>query len=134
MSRWQPVLLPSDESPPEASRIPRSDRGIRTLAVLAASITLLLIAVGALVRATGSGLGCPGWPKCFGRWIPPLRFHAVIEYSHRFTAFIDVLAIAVLAVAAWRRYRHVPRVFWPSVTALGLVVLQAILGAIVVKG
>src|SRR6266542_5603956 len=111
MSRWQPVVLPAerpDSQPPPAAR---SNPGIRSLAVVASVLTILLIAIGGLVRATGSGLGCPGWPKCFGRWVPPLEYHAVIEYSHRFTAFVDVLAIGVLAVVAWRRFRHVSRVF-----------------------
>jgi heme A synthase len=134
MSRWQPVLLAPEEPDSETKRLPRSTAGIGALAVTASGLTILLIAIGGLVRATGSGLGCPGWPKCFGRWIPPLEYHAVIEYSHRFTAFLDVVAIGALAVVAWRGYRRVARLFRPAVAAFGLVILQAILGGIVVRG
>jgi heme A synthase len=66
--------------------------------------------------------------------VPPLEYHAVIEYSHRFTALIDVVAIGVLAAVAWRWFRLVSRVFWPSAAAFGLVILQALLGAVVVRG
>jgi len=93
------------------------------------------VALGGLVRATGSGLGCTGWPKCSAtRWFPPLQYHALIEYSHRFTAFVDILLVALLAVVAWRRYRDAPRVVGSCMAAAGLIVVQAVLGGIVVKG
>ena len=101
----------------------------------ATTATFVLIAVGALVRATGSGLGCTGWPKCTpDRWLPPVEYHAIIEYTHRMTAFIDVVLIVWLAALAWRRYRAVRRVFRPVMAAAIFVIFQAVLGGIVVKG
>ncbi|HEY8922001.1 MAG TPA: COX15/CtaA family protein, partial [Candidatus Limnocylindria bacterium] len=48
------------------------------LAVAASIATYVLIVVGGLVRATDSGLGCPDWPACFGKWVPPAELHAWI--------------------------------------------------------
>jgi len=104
------------------------------LTIATTASTVLLITVGGLVRATGSGLGCPGWPTCFGRWIPPLEYHAVIEYSHRLLASVVVVLICLQAVVAWRQYRRVKQILWPALSAVGLVVLQAALGGIVVEG
>jgi heme A synthase len=124
----------SPDAPGASNRTGRPDRALRILAVSAMVTTFLLVGIGGLVRATGSGLGCPGWPKCFGRWVPPLEYHAVIEYTHRLAAAVTVALIGTLAVVAWRRYRDVPRVFFPAVVSLGVVVLQAGLGAVVVEG
>lgn len=105
------------------------------MAVAALAITYLLIAVGGLVRATGSGEGCTGWPKCSaGRWLPPLEYHALIEYSHRMTAFLDIVVVGLLALVAWGGYRRIERVVRPAVAAAALIVVQAVLGGIVVKG
>ena len=104
------------------------------LTIATTATTVLLIAAGGLVRATDSGLGCPGWPTCFGRWIPPLEYHAIIEYSHRLLASVAVVLIGIQAVVAWRTYRRVPQIVRPALAAVVLVLVQAALGGIVVEG
>ena len=60
----------------------------RRLSVAAIAFTYALIVIGGIVRVSGSGLGCPDWPTCYGSVLPPLVIHAIIEFSHRFTAGI----------------------------------------------
>ena len=104
------------------------------LAVAAAVATFVLIAVGGLVRATDSGLGCPDWPLCFGDWLPPADLHAWIEHTHRLIAavFVGPLvgAVALITVLGSRR-RDTPLVL-AAVAAGVLVVAQSLLGAAVV--
>jgi protoheme IX farnesyltransferase len=103
----------------------------RRLAVVTVAATFVLIAVGGLVRATDSGLGCPDWPRCFGRLVPPAELHAWIEHSHRLIAAAVMVLVALLVVAAWRtgQERVVRRA---SVAALVMVLAQAVIGAFVV--
>ncbi len=130
------------------SLAPRPHRdGFTRLALATTIATYLLIAVGALVRAAGAGLGCPDWPRCFGRWVPPTRaeqlpagfdpaqFDATntwIEYLNRLTGVVIGLLIFATLIAAWRRYRRQPHVFWPSLMAFLLVGFQGWLGGRVV--
>ncbi|MCA9832141.1 MAG: COX15/CtaA family protein [Dehalococcoidia bacterium] len=102
------------------------------LAFATVIMTLVLIAVGVLVRATGSGLGCPDWPTCHGGVVPPEHKHAMIEMSHRYTASLVGFMVIGVAALAWRHYRHVPAVFWTALLTVPLVGLQGLLGAITV--
>jgi heme o synthase len=103
----------------------------RRLAVVTIAANFVLIAVGGLVRATDSGLGCPDWPRCFGQLVPPAEFHAWIEHSHRLVASVVMVLVALLVVAAFRT-RQPPAVRRASIAALVMVLAQAIIGAFVV--
>jgi heme A synthase len=121
-------------------------RPFRILAWVAATATYLLIVVGAIVRITGSGMGCGDhWPLCNGHLFPPLDDIAtVIEWTHRLLAAIVSFPVFLLAVYAWwlRRapsaFRRSPESSGPPPStaaywALGLLIPQALLGAITVK-
>ena len=103
----------------------------RRLAVVSTAATFVLIAVGALVRATDSGLGCPDWPRCFGRLVPPAELHPWIEHSHRLVAAAVVVLVALLAVAAWRT-GQARGVRLAAAAAVVMVLSQALIGALVV--
>ena len=107
-------------------------RTFRTLATATVVTTLLLIAWGGVVRATGSGDGCPDWPTCFGAWIPRLEYHTLIEYTHRFLAVLaGTLTLALCGVGAWSLFRHaaVDRIAAIcSVVLLPLFIAQAAIG------
>ena len=104
------------------------------LAVAAAVATFVLIAVGGLVRATDSGLGCPDWPLCFGDWLPPADLHAWIEHTHRLTAavFVGPLVGAVGLITVFTRRRRDLPLLGAAVVAGVLVIAQSLLGAAVV--
>jgi heme a synthase len=120
----------------------------QSLALWTTGITYLLILVGGLVRASGAGLGCPDWPKCFGSWIPPAsaadlpagfdasQFNPRLmwtEYLNRLLGVTVGLLILATLISAWRHHRRAPRIFWPTLAAFLLVGFQGWLGGVVVQ-
>jgi cytochrome c oxidase assembly protein subunit 15 len=104
-----------------------------TVALVALGGLSLIVLTGAGVRLTGSGLGCPDWPKCYGQTVPPLDTHAVIEYGNRLlTGFVGLAVIAASVLAWFRRPFRWHLALFGALLPLG-VIGQAILGALVVK-
>lgn len=97
-------------------------------AYVALGALTLIVMSGAAVRLTGSGLGCPTWPKCYGKVYPPLNTHAVIEFSNRMiTVPVSIAAIAAFALAFKRRPYRRDLMLLSALLPLG-VLAQAVLG------
>jgi cytochrome c oxidase assembly protein subunit 15 len=104
------------------------------VAYVALGALTLIVLTGAAVRLTGSGLGCPTWPKCYGNVYPPLNTHAVIEFSNRVITFPVSIAAGLAWLAALRRRPYRRDLMWlGALLPLG-VVAQAVLGGFTVKG
>ena len=100
------LLVMQVESAPQA--LPRrralaiSPEGFRRIAIVATVALVLIVATGATVRLTGSGLGCEHWPGCqAGDPLPKKGYHSYVEFSNRIVAFLTVVATLALAIAAW---------------------------------
>jgi heme a synthase len=104
------------------------------VAYLALGALTLIVLSGAAVRLTGSGLGCPDWPKCYGNAYPPLNTHAVIEFSNRMITVPVSLAAGAAWVLALRRRPYRRDLAWLGVLLPLGVVGQAVLGGFTVRG
>lgn len=107
-------------------------RGQQNLFALATGLTFLLVIMGGTVCVTGSTLGCPDWPGCYGRLVPPPRADSIIEYSHRLLALLAAPLVLAAAILGWRRTRSLRWVSRPPLAAFGLFVVVSIFGAFAV--
>ncbi|AKD57797.1 COX15/CtaA family protein [Spirosoma radiotolerans] len=138
------------------SLINKKEQRFRSLVSLTIVIIYLLILAGGIVRGTGSGMGCPDWPRCFGRWVPPTEisqlpanyqeiygaklkgevlFNPVktwIEYANRLLGVLSgFLVFATLLASLY--YLHIDRIIvWGSLMAFLLIGLNGWLGSRVV--
>lgn len=133
-----------------------SERRFRRFGILTIASVFFLIFVGGLVRSTGSGMGCPDWPKCFGQWVPPsdvsqlpldykekfkTASHEVAnfdvyktwtEYINRLIGVLTGFFVFLTVFFAVPYFKKDKTVFWLSFLAFILVGFQGWIGAKVV--
>lgn len=136
--------------------INKQEQRFRRLAFLTVIVIYLLILAGGIVRGTGSGMGCPDWPRCFGRWIPPtevsqlppnyraiygaklkgeVEFNAVktwIEYINRLLGVLSGFLVFATLIASLSYLRKDNVIFWGSLAAFLLIGANGWLGSRVV--
>ncbi len=113
-----------------------SPERLRLYAWASLASQIFIVVTGALVRLTGSGLGCPTWPKCTDDsfvTVPEMGWHGVIEFGNRLLTFVLII-IALFTFIVVRRtlktFRH--GLTWPALL-LGLgIIAQALLGGLTV--
>src|SRR5919112_6581405 len=101
------------------------------VACVALGTLVLIVFPGAAVRVTGSGLGCPDWPKCYenGRLTPELGTHSYIEFGNRMLTTIVGLSAIAAAVGAFRR-----RPFRRDLALLAVLLPLGVVGQAVMGG
>ena len=125
------TLLAYTRTAKEASEtvaVPSAPRPAGLMPVFASAtvLTYLQSLLGGMVSTHHAGLACPDWPTCFGGWFPPLQGLVGLQMAHRFGAY--VLTALVLAAAAAARSAPDRRVRAAGPLALGLVMVQVVLG------
>ena len=111
------------------------ERALRRWLWISLICNMGIIVTGAVVRLTGSGLGCPTWPRCTDESYTPHEaygIHGVIEFGNRLLTFVLVAAALGAFIAAWRNRGARSKLWWITL-GVGLgIPLQAIVGGITV--
>lgn len=94
---------------------------------------VVVILLGALVRATGSGAGCgPSWPTCEGQIVPELEGATAIEFTHRAVSGVALVLVFILAVAVWRKTQKGHPARTGAVLSVVAIIGEALIGAMIV--
>ncbi|MXW28464.1 MAG: hypothetical protein F4Z80_06290, partial [Chloroflexi bacterium] len=104
----------------------------RATLLLGLAAAIAQVALGGVVRVTGSGDACPDWPLCHGQVIPPLDLNIWLEFSHRLSASALGVLVLIASVLAWRQVPRFQLSLIATGAALVLVVAAALLGGLTV--
>jgi len=113
----------------------RVDRRVIAMAWATLFVQIAIVGTGGLVRLTGSGLGCPTWPRCTPESFvatPEMGIHGVIEFGNRLLTFVLVVVAIVTFLFVIRMRRERRDLFWLSLVIGLYVPFQAIIGGITV--
>jgi cytochrome c oxidase assembly protein subunit 15 len=95
------VILPGKNY---SEMLPKNIRRFLITAQITLIFVYLVIIAGSVVRATGSGMGCPDWPKCFGKWVPPTNVSELpVDYKERYAGEHHAVA-EFNALNTWTEY------------------------------
>lgn len=111
------------------------DRRVIAMAWATLVVQIGIVGTGGLVRLTGSGLGCPTWPRCTPESLvatAEMGIHGVIEFGNRLLTFVLVIVAIVTFLFVVRMRRERRDLFWLSLVIGLYVPLQAIIGGITV--
>ncbi len=103
---------------------------VRNFLLATSIVTFALIVIGVMVRVTGAGAACGGWPTCFGEWSPPPVAGGWIAFGHRLAAGLSGLMILIASLWAWFNAREQRRLFGPLTGAAGLILVQILVGGL----
>ena len=104
----------------------------RRVALAAVGVLVVIVASGATVRLTGSGLGCPEWPTCTTQHALPQGYHSYIEFGNRVVSAVTIFTTLALAATAWITRGLGRRGRWLATAVFVVTLAQAPLGAITV--
>jgi heme a synthase len=113
----------------------RVDRSVIVAAWATLVVQIGIVGTGGLVRLTGSGLGCPTWPRCTPESFvntPEMGIHGVIEFGNRLLTFVLVIVAIATFLLVFRMRRARRDLFWLALVIGLYVPLQAIIGGITV--
>ena len=112
-----------------------ASRFLRIVAWASFVLNTFIIGTGGAVRLTGSGLGCPNWPLCApGSLVPTeeLTYHSLIEFGNRTISGPLLISAILVFVLTWRLRASRRDLFAIASVVLGLVMLQALIGGVIV--